>query len=153
MAELAGLRVTGVAAGLWHTLCITDCGATYAFGGNQFGQLGLGGDRAEVCYLLHLASQLLYHPVPGLQLTILSFVQMVPKLVEGRLDEEVVVSVSCGARHSVALTGNSFKHRFIRLQALRQPTLSNTFLPTGLQRVERSFAGVGTSMGRYVRMK
>ncbi|KAH8975211.1 hypothetical protein BDL97_01G143600 [Sphagnum fallax] len=47
VATLVGLPVSGVAAGLWHTLCITDSGDVYACGGNQFGQLGVGGDHAE----------------------------------------------------------------------------------------------------------
>jgi len=38
----------GVAAGLWHTLCISADGDVYSFGGNQFGQLGTGSDQAEV---------------------------------------------------------------------------------------------------------
>lgn len=38
-----------IAAGLWHTLCVTANGQIYAFGGNQFGQLGTGSDQAEVC--------------------------------------------------------------------------------------------------------
>ena len=51
MAAMGGLHVVGVAAGLWHTLCVTDVGDVYAFGGNQFGQLGIGGSHAEVCLL------------------------------------------------------------------------------------------------------
>lgn len=42
-----------VAAGLWHTICISAEGHAYAFGGNQFGQLGTEGDQDEV------------HPRPG----------------------------------------------------------------------------------------
>lgn len=37
-----------MAAGLWHTVCISADGDVYAFGGNQFGQLGTGTDQAEV---------------------------------------------------------------------------------------------------------
>lgn len=51
---MRGLRVVGIAAGLWHTLCITDIGDVYAFGGNQFGQLGVGGNTAEVAFLFPL---------------------------------------------------------------------------------------------------
>ncbi len=36
------------AAGLWHTICTSACGDVYAFGGNQFGRLGIGSDEAEV---------------------------------------------------------------------------------------------------------
>lgn len=60
VSTLGGLNVVGVAAGLWHTLCITDIGDVYAFGGNQFGQLGVGGNTAEVpsfflWFLLHFS--------------------------------------------------------------------------------------------------
>ena len=37
-----------VAAGLWHTVCISADGGVYSFGCNQFGQLGIGLDQAEV---------------------------------------------------------------------------------------------------------
>lgn len=46
--SLSDTRVKNVAAGLWHTLCITVDGRVYAFGGNQFGQLGTGAEEAEV---------------------------------------------------------------------------------------------------------
>lgn len=51
----------GVAAGLWHTVCISGDGDVYAFGGNQFGQLGTGGDQAEVhtfSFLMHFIDSL-----------------------------------------------------------------------------------------------
>lgn len=53
VSSMGGLHVTDVAAGLWHTLCITESGDIYAFGGNQFGQLGVGGNQAEVFFLSH----------------------------------------------------------------------------------------------------
>lgn len=42
--------IKAVAAGLWHTICICSDGRVYVFGGNQFGQLGLGThqDQCEV---------------------------------------------------------------------------------------------------------
>lgn len=46
--SLLGTRVKNIAAGLWHTLCVTANGQIYAFGGNQFGQLGTGSDQPEV---------------------------------------------------------------------------------------------------------
>lgn len=48
VSALSDVKVTGIAAGLWHTLCISAEGQVYAFGGNQFGQLGTGADQAEV---------------------------------------------------------------------------------------------------------
>lgn len=47
--SLLGTGVVKIAAGLWHTLCVTADGQIYAFGGNQFGQLGTGSDQPEVC--------------------------------------------------------------------------------------------------------
>jgi len=49
--SLLGTRVKQIAAGLWHTLCVTVNGQLYAFGGNQFGQLGTGNDQTEVCLI------------------------------------------------------------------------------------------------------
>lgn len=83
VSSLGGLAVAAVAAGLWHTVCITESGDVYSFGGNQFGQLGTGGDQAE----------------------------MFPRLVEAPvLENQHAVSVSCGARHSAICTdtGNVF---------------------------------------------
>jgi len=51
VSTIGGQKIVGIAAGLWHTLCITDIGGIYAFGGNQFGQLGVGGNTAEVRFL------------------------------------------------------------------------------------------------------
>lgn len=48
VSPLLGVKIDGVAAGLWHTICISADGDVYAFGGNQFGQLGTGTDSAEV---------------------------------------------------------------------------------------------------------
>ncbi|KAL5550292.1 hypothetical protein UlMin_000468, partial [Ulmus minor] len=45
--SLLGVKVNKIAAGLWHTLCVSVDGGVYAFGGNQFGQLGTGVDQAE----------------------------------------------------------------------------------------------------------
>lgn len=48
VSSLLGIRIEAAAAGLWHTLCISADGDVYAFGGNQFGQLGTGSEQAEV---------------------------------------------------------------------------------------------------------
>lgn len=48
VSSLLGISLEGVAAGLWHTVCISTDGDVYSFGGNQFGQLGTGADQAEV---------------------------------------------------------------------------------------------------------
>eukprot|EP00252_Welwitschia_mirabilis_P000760 TRINITY_DN10723_c0_g1_i2.p1 TRINITY_DN10723_c0_g1~~TRINITY_DN10723_c0_g1_i2.p1 ORF type:complete len:508 (+),score=111.39 TRINITY_DN10723_c0_g1_i2:348-1871(+) len=77
VSALAGLHIQGIAAGLWHTVCITATGEVYAFGGNQFGQLGTGGDQAE----------------------------MLPRLLEAsNLESEHAKTISCGARHTAICT-------------------------------------------------
>ncbi|KAG5052989.1 Ultraviolet-B receptor UVR8 [Glycine soja] len=48
VSSLLGIHIEGIAAGLWHTVCTSADGDVYAFGGNQFGQLGTGADQAEL---------------------------------------------------------------------------------------------------------
>ncbi|KAJ6830814.1 ultraviolet-B receptor UVR8-like [Iris pallida] len=77
VTSLIGVKMQGVAAGLWHTVCISDDGDVYSFGGNQFGQLGTGSDQAET----------------------------LPKLLEAEcLENKNAKVVSCGARHSAIIT-------------------------------------------------
>ncbi|XP_057475141.1 ultraviolet-B receptor UVR8-like isoform X1 [Actinidia eriantha] len=79
VSSLLGIRIEGVAAGLWHTICISADGDVYAFGGNQFGQLGTGTDQAET----------------------------LPRLLDAPSLENVHAEiVSCGARHSAVVTDN-----------------------------------------------
>ncbi|KAK2637365.1 hypothetical protein Ddye_032157 [Dipteronia dyeriana] len=76
VSSLLGIRIEGVAAGLWHTICISSDGDIYAFGGNQFGQLGTGGDQAET----------------------------LPRLLDAPGLENVRAKVvSCGARHNAVI--------------------------------------------------
>ncbi|KAL3523858.1 hypothetical protein ACH5RR_016692 [Cinchona calisaya] len=77
VSSLLGITIEGVAAGLWHTVCISADGDVYTFGGNQFGQLGTGSDQAET----------------------------LPRLLEAPSLENVHAKiVSCGARHSAIVT-------------------------------------------------
>ncbi|KAJ8747348.1 hypothetical protein K2173_012928 [Erythroxylum novogranatense] len=77
VSSLLGIRIEGVAAGLWHTVCISADGDVYAFGGNQFGQLGTGSDQAET----------------------------IPRLLDApSLEHMHAKTVSCGARHSAVVT-------------------------------------------------
>ncbi|KAG8649356.1 ultraviolet-B receptor UVR8 isoform X3 [Manihot esculenta] len=74
---LSSIQVESVAAGLWHTVCITANRRVYAFGGNQFGQLGNGADQDETR----------------------------PTLLDApSLESKRAKMVSCGARHSAILT-------------------------------------------------
>ncbi|GAB2299743.1 hypothetical protein Dimus_033797 [Dionaea muscipula] len=77
VTSLLGIRISGVAAGLWHTACVSADGAVYAFGGNQFGQLGTGSDQAEC----------------------------LPRLLDAPSLENLHAKIiSCGARHSAMVT-------------------------------------------------
>ncbi|GAB4827503.1 hypothetical protein Ancab_034386 [Ancistrocladus abbreviatus] len=77
VSSLLGIRIEGVATGLWHTVCVSADGAMYAFGGNQFGQLGTGSDQAET----------------------------LPRLLDAPgLENAHATIVSCGARHSAMVT-------------------------------------------------
>ncbi|XP_042494563.1 ultraviolet-B receptor UVR8-like isoform X4 [Macadamia integrifolia] len=77
VSALLGIQIQGVAAGLWHTVCISVEGDVYAFGGNQFGQLGTGADQAET----------------------------LPRLLDApSLENKHAKIVSCGARHSAVIT-------------------------------------------------
>ncbi|XP_076954687.1 ultraviolet-B receptor UVR8-like [Bidens hawaiensis] len=77
VSSMLGIRIDGVAAGLWHTICISGDGNVYAFGGNQFGQLGTGTDQAET----------------------------LPRLLDApNIENEHARVVSCGARHSAIVT-------------------------------------------------
>ncbi|KAH6755003.1 Regulator of chromosome condensation family protein [Perilla frutescens var. hirtella] len=52
VSSLLGMKIDGVAAELWHTIYFFADGDAYAFGGNQFGQLGTGADQAKfTCHL------------------------------------------------------------------------------------------------------
>ncbi|KAJ8542104.1 hypothetical protein K7X08_016970 [Anisodus acutangulus] len=80
VSSLLGIRIGSVAAGLWHTVCVSADGDVYAFGGNQFGQLGTGAEQAET----------------------------LPRLLDApSLENMHVKVVSCGARHTAVVTGDS----------------------------------------------
>ncbi|XP_024027320.1 ultraviolet-B receptor UVR8 isoform X1 [Morus notabilis] len=77
VSSLLGIRIESVAAGLWHTVCVSSDGDVYAFGGNQFGQLGTGAEQAET----------------------------LPRLLDApSLESTQAKSISCGARHSAIIT-------------------------------------------------
>ncbi|XP_015876568.2 ultraviolet-B receptor UVR8 isoform X1 [Ziziphus jujuba] len=80
VSSLLGIRIEGVAAGLWHTVCISADGDVYSFGGNQFGQLGTGADQAET----------------------------LPRLLDSpSLENMHAKIISCGARHSAIITADA----------------------------------------------
>ncbi|KAL3357985.1 hypothetical protein AABB24_015222 [Solanum stoloniferum] len=82
VSSLLNTRIEAVAGGLWHSVCLCDHGRVYTFGGNQFGQLGLGTgtDHTETS----------------------------PRLVDAPiLENKNAKVVSCGARHSAIMTDDS----------------------------------------------
>ncbi|XXG86437.1 hypothetical protein AAC387_Pa11g1333 [Persea americana] len=107
VSSLWGIQIQGIAAGLWHTVCISVDGNVYAFGGNQFGQLGTGADQAEI----------------------------LPRLLDApSLENKHARIVSCGSRHSAIVTGkqpsgrNKFKYLSIIL--INFEYLKNDYLMT-----------------------
>ncbi|XP_016542341.1 ultraviolet-B receptor UVR8 isoform X3 [Capsicum annuum] len=82
VSSLLNTRIKAVAGGLWHSVCLCEHGHVYTFGGNQFGQLGLGTgtDHSETS----------------------------PRLVDASiLENKNAKLVSCGARHSAIMTEDS----------------------------------------------
>ncbi|KAL3327403.1 hypothetical protein AABB24_035202 [Solanum stoloniferum] len=82
VSSLLNTSIEAVAGGLWHSVCLCDHGRVYTFGGNQFGQLGLGTgtDHTETS----------------------------PRLVDAPiLENKNAKVVSCGARHSAIMTDDS----------------------------------------------
>lgn len=74
---LNGVRCTAVAAGELHSAVVSEDGDVYTFGDGFCGQLGHGDKRPQVS----------------------------PKQVTmGGLEDEIVVSISCGSRHTLAIT-------------------------------------------------
>ncbi|XP_069690185.1 RCC1 domain-containing protein 1 [Periplaneta americana] len=87
---LAGLRVTRVAAGGWHSAAVTDSGDLYTWGWNNSGQLGFPTcaeeqqqcDKSETCSTE--AVSILNFPLPVNW-------------------DKTIMNVGCGSRHTVVL--------------------------------------------------
>ncbi|KAK6126103.1 hypothetical protein DH2020_040217 [Rehmannia glutinosa] len=102
VSSLLGTRIEAVAAGLWHTICICAEGRVRAFGGNQFGQLGLG-TNSDQC-------------------------ENVPRLLDASvLETKKDKMASCGARHSAILTGKLFYYLMCRDSCSITFNLSNFY--------------------------
>ena len=76
--ELQGRKVQQVAAGAFHTVCVTGDGAVFAFGDNVKGQLGFG-DTED---------------------------RNVPTLLRGELKNKSIMQVAAGAEQSVCVTAD-----------------------------------------------
>ncbi|KAF5394644.1 Regulator of condensation [Paragonimus heterotremus] len=86
------LTVTSVAAGTWHSACVTDSGDLYTWGWNEHGQLG------HRSFTLCKKST---GPCP-LDPTDAISVLSIPKPVD--TSDEDVTEVACGSRHTAYLT-------------------------------------------------
>ena len=71
--ELEGRKVLQVAAGGYHTMCVTDDGSVFAFGSNGAGQLGVGDTENR----------------------------LVPTMPRGKLENKPVLQVAAGFLHSI----------------------------------------------------
>ena len=73
---LDGLKITAISCGQWHNLVLSECGDLYSWGWNAHKQLGHSTDSPTIT---------------------------IPCLVEMN-EADIFCSVSCGTRHSAALT-------------------------------------------------
>ena len=77
--ELEGREMLQVAAGGFHTVCVTEDGSVFAFGDNsELGQLGVG-DTED---------------------------RLVPTLLRGELENKSVVQVAAGSKHTMFVTAD-----------------------------------------------
>ncbi|KAG8384068.1 hypothetical protein BUALT_Bualt04G0079600 [Buddleja alternifolia] len=83
---LSDLNLVDIAAGGWHSTALTDDGEVYGWGRGEHGRLGFGDDKSS---------------------------KMVPQRVQ-LLVGEVIVQISCGGTHSVALTQDGRMYSFGR---------------------------------------
>ncbi|CAM1306969.1 RCCD1 (predicted) [Pycnogonum litorale] len=90
---LHGIKVTSIDCGAWHSVALTEFGDVYTWGWNESGQLGLVNDDAEA-----------ERPTEDNRILIVS----TPTLVSSIPDDVNIVKMSCGTRHTVALSEDGF---------------------------------------------
>ncbi|KAG9341311.1 hypothetical protein JZ751_019415, partial [Albula glossodonta] len=94
---LGGVAMKGVEAGGWHSVCISGVGDLYTWGWNESGQLGLPSRAVRGGTLQGDTST-----EPDSREVFIS-IQAFPALLDLPQEAEVT-SVSCGSRHTAALT-------------------------------------------------
>ncbi|KAL1196325.1 Ultraviolet-B receptor UVR8 [Cardamine amara subsp. amara] len=127
--ELEGIKVTNVAAGLLHTACTDENGSAFMFGERSINKMGFGGVRnattpsiiSEVPYAEEVACGG-YHTCVvtrggelytwgsnenGCLGTDSTYVSHSPVKVEGPFLESTVSQVSCGWKHTAAISDNN----------------------------------------------
>lgn len=126
--ELEGIKVKSVAAGLLHTVCTDENGSAFMFGERSINKMGFGGVRnattpsiiSEVPYAEEVACGG-YHTCVvtrsgelytwgsnenGCLGTESTYVSHSPVRVEGPFLESAVTHVSCGWKHTAAISDN-----------------------------------------------
>ena len=126
--QLQGKTAVYVAAGNHHTLSITADGSLFAWGSNDFGQLGVGDteDRSVPTQVTGLQGKQVVHVAAGNRHTICTTAdgsvftwgdgesgklglgddrsnKLVPALVRGELQNKAVVQVAAGDHHSICV--------------------------------------------------
>lgn len=89
MEGLGGIKIINICAGGWHSCALSQDGDVYTWGWNGNGQLGLGTDVSVMA-----TPSVVDFGDPGNQI--------------------IVMKVSCGVRHTIALTGAYFITLFPR---------------------------------------
>ncbi|XP_075228494.1 RCC1 domain-containing protein 1-like isoform X2 [Lycorma delicatula] len=92
LRALSGLNVVAIAAGGWHSCCITDEGDLYSWGWNCSGQLGFPGEEQSSAEdKMKSVSSVLAEPRP----------------VDWPGEEIFVKQVACGSRHTIVQAGGA----------------------------------------------
>jgi Regulator of chromosome condensation (RCC1) repeat len=86
---LAGLKIIDVAAGSFHTIAISSFGDVYAWGWNTNGQLGLPKVAQNTFKIAFESHQQVYTS---------------PQLIELEDDDEAIIAVECGSKHTILKT-------------------------------------------------
>ncbi|KAK7481254.1 hypothetical protein BaRGS_00027514 [Batillaria attramentaria] len=104
VAALEGLCCVSVAAGGWHSAAVSELGDLYMWGWNESGQLGLPspGVQEDICRRGQQQQQQGDHQQTHKPASL----HLWPVCVDVGFEEEDIVSVSCGTRHSAVLTCN-----------------------------------------------
>ncbi|XP_047330101.1 ultraviolet-B receptor UVR8 [Impatiens glandulifera] len=108
-----GIRVKMVAAGAEHTAAVTEDGNLYGWGWGRYGNLGLG-DRAD---------------------------RLVPNKVSNVNNEEKMVKVACGWRHTISVTssGGLYTYGWSKYGQLGHGDFQDHLVPNRLQALQGHF--------------
>ncbi|XP_055980624.1 RCC1 domain-containing protein 1 [Sorex fumeus] len=104
LEALQGLSVAAVAAGGWHSVCVSEAGDLYVWGWNEAGQLGLparGLGEPQVAEAPSLGGDTAAEDKKEADPYIA--VQPFPALLDLPSDSDVIAA-SCGSRHTAAVT-------------------------------------------------